>query len=79
MLVCTALQESLSEADVDSLLHQLWEHKQELAERQREASMELLLHFLQSSRCGARCAALCWAVLCHGTAAAAAALVAEPR
>lgn len=37
---------------MDALLRQLWEHKQELAERQREASLELLLHFLQSSRCG---------------------------
>lgn len=50
MLLLPSLQESLSEGDVDALLHQLWEYKQELAERQREASLELLLHFLQSSR-----------------------------
>ncbi|KAL4424991.1 hypothetical protein ABPG77_002876 [Micractinium sp. CCAP 211/92] len=40
----------LAEAEVDALLHQLWELKQGLQEKQREASMELLLHFLQNSR-----------------------------
>ena len=44
------LQASLSEADTDTLRHQLWDHKRGLQEQQREASMELLLHFLQSSR-----------------------------
>ncbi len=42
----------LAEAEVDALLHQLWELKQGLQEKQREASMELLLHFLQNSRWG---------------------------
>ncbi|KAL4457892.1 hypothetical protein ABPG75_012757 [Micractinium tetrahymenae] len=41
---------ALAEPEVDSLLHQLWELKQGLQEKQREASMELLLHFLQNSR-----------------------------
>lgn len=42
----------LAETEVDALLHQLWELKQGLQEKQREASMELLLHFLQNSRWG---------------------------
>lgn len=44
-------QAGLSETDVDALLGQLGEHKRALQEAKREASMELLLHFLQSSRC----------------------------
>lgn len=43
-------KEGLKEEDVDVLLQQLWEHKQALQQQQREASMELLLHFLHSSR-----------------------------
>lgn len=49
------LRVGLSEADTDALLAQLGEHKRALQEVQREASMELLMHFLQSSR-RARCA-----------------------
>jgi hypothetical protein len=41
---------SLGEADVDALLQQLWELKQGMAAQQQEASMELLMHFLHSSR-----------------------------
>jgi len=41
---------ALGEPELDSLLQQLWELKQAQLERQQEASMELLLHFLQSSR-----------------------------
>lgn len=43
----------LAEGDVDTLVRQLLEHKHALQQQQREASMELLLHFLLSSRCGA--------------------------
>ena len=33
-----------------ALLQQLWELKQGMAAQQQEASMELLMHFLHSSR-----------------------------
>jgi hypothetical protein len=41
---------ALAEEEVDTLLQQLWEHKQALLQQRREANMELLLHFLHSSR-----------------------------
>ncbi|PSC71525.1 E3 ubiquitin-ligase COP1-like isoform X3 [Micractinium conductrix] len=40
----------LGEPELDVLLRQVWQLRQGLLDKQKEASMELLLHFLQSSR-----------------------------
>jgi hypothetical protein len=59
----------LAEGDVDALVRQLLEHKHVLQQQQREAGMELLLHFLLSSRCGAAAVPVCMMCVASGVGA----------